>query len=69
MRRAQGCLSAQARRCVEDPSQFICMIEWAALEDHTVTFYDGLLFPEVRRLLTGLFIEPPPMRHYLLIEP
>jgi quinol monooxygenase YgiN len=68
MLQAQGCRSAQVCRCMEDPSQFICTIEWATLEDHTVAFYDSHYFPAVRRLLAGLFVEPPPMRHYELVQ-
>jgi quinol monooxygenase YgiN len=64
IRGAAGCRSIQVRRCVEDPSVFLYEIEWETLEHHTVTFRGGPLFSEYRSHITGLFVEPPYVRHY-----
>src|SRR5262245_31848968 len=69
VRRAEGCRSAQVRRCIEDPERFIFTIEWATLEDHTVRFRGGPLFAEYRGHITGLFREPVVARHYDAVEP
>ena len=69
IRRAEGCRSAQARRCVEQPGRFILTIEWATLEHHTVAFRGGPFFAEYRSHITGLFVEPVVVRHYELMEP
>jgi quinol monooxygenase YgiN len=68
IRRAQGCQSALLRRCVEDPSRFIYEITWNTLEDHTVTFRGGPLFPEYRGHITGFFVEPVVVHHYEIVE-
>lgn len=64
IRRAQGCRGARLRACVEDAQRFIYEIEWATLEDHTVTFRGGPLFPEYRSHINGLFVEPVTVHHY-----
>ena len=68
VRRAQGCLSAQVRRCIEDPQRFIATIDWATLDDHLVTFRAGPLFAEYRSHLTGLYVEPIVARHYETVQ-
>jgi quinol monooxygenase YgiN len=69
VRRAEGCRSAQVQRCVEESGQFVGIIEWATLEDHTVTFRGGPLFPEYRSHINGLFEGPVRVRHYEAAEP
>jgi quinol monooxygenase YgiN len=68
VRRAEGCRVARVHRCVEEPGQFIGIIEWATLEDHTVTFRGGPLFPEYRSHINGLFEGPVRVRHYEATE-
>src|SRR5262245_34790743 len=69
IRRAEGCRSAQARRCVEEPGRYVLTIEWATLEDHTVAFRGGPLFAEYRSHINGLFAAPVVVRHYEVLEP
>ncbi len=64
IRRAEGCLGITLRRCVEDPDQFIYVIDWQTLEHHTVMFRGGPLFPEYRGHIAGLYVEPVAVRHY-----
>ena len=64
---AQGCLSAEARRCLEDSDRFVLVIHWATVEDHVVTFRQGPLFKEYRSHINGLFVEPIVARHYELV--
>jgi len=68
VRRAQGCRSVVVRRCIEDPTQFIFTIEWDTLEDHTVTFRGGPLFPEYRSHIADLYVEPIVATHYQTVE-
>jgi quinol monooxygenase YgiN len=35
---AEGCLSMELRRCVEEPTSFRMIVLWRTLEDHIVTF-------------------------------
>lgn len=68
IRRGEGCRAVRLRRCVEDPTMFLYEIEWESLEHHTVTFRGGPLFAEYRSHINGLFVDPPTVRHYALIE-
>jgi heme-degrading monooxygenase HmoA len=64
IRGAEGNQGITLRRCIEDPNSFIYEIQWATLEDHTVTFRGGPLFAQYRGYITGLFVEPVAVRHY-----
>ncbi len=33
-----GCRSLQLQRCIEQPSRYLLLVEWATVEDHTVGF-------------------------------
>jgi len=68
IRQAEGCRSAQVRRCLEEAERFIFMVEWATLEDHIATFRGGPLFSEYRSHINGLFVEPVRVRHYDTVE-
>jgi heme-degrading monooxygenase HmoA len=64
IRGAEGNQGITLRRCVEDPNVFMYEIQWATLEDHTVTFRGGPLFAQYRSHINGLFVEPVAVRHY-----
>ncbi|HUP06316.1 MAG TPA: antibiotic biosynthesis monooxygenase family protein [Caldimonas sp.] len=65
--RAQGFRSWSVRRGVESPDRYVLMIEWETLEDHTVKFRGGPLFPEWRAIVGPFFAAPPAVEHYTLI--
>ena len=64
IRKAEGCVSVQFAQSVEDPQQFVLMVRWRTLEDHTVTFSNGPLFSQWRQEIAGLFADKPRVRHY-----
>src|SRR5690349_19085044 len=64
IRSGEGCLSAVARRGIEDPDIFVLEVAWETLEHHTVKFRGGPMFPQYRSHINGLFIEPPTVNHY-----
>ena len=68
IRRDEGCRAIRLRRCVEDPTVFLYEIEWESLEHHTVIFRGGPLFAEYRSHINGLFVDPPAVRHYELLD-
>jgi quinol monooxygenase YgiN len=68
IRRAEGCLSAQVGRAVEDDHEFVILIRWRNLEDHLDTFRKGPLFGEYRSHITGLFVDQPRVRHFPISE-
>ncbi|HEU5441165.1 MAG TPA: antibiotic biosynthesis monooxygenase family protein [Ktedonobacterales bacterium] len=68
IRGAQGCRAIALRRCVEEPERFIFTIEWETIEDHTVTFRGGPLFPQYRAQIAGLVEGAIVARHYQTVE-
>jgi hypothetical protein len=39
-------------------------ISWASLEDHTVGFREGPLFPQWRAIVGPFFSQPPAVEHF-----
>ncbi len=68
-RRATGFLRASVRRGVESPERYLLQIEWATLEDHTVGFRQGPLFPEWRAIVGPFFAAPPVVEHFEVVGP
>lgn len=63
-KRAPGCLSIAAHRCIEDPARFLLVAEWESLEAHTEGFRKSPLFAEYRSHINGLFVDSPIVHHY-----
>jgi heme-degrading monooxygenase HmoA len=64
IQRAAGFRGYQVQRCIETPGRFLLMIDWATLEDHTVGFRQGPLFPEWRAIVGPFFAAPPHVEHF-----
>ena len=61
---AQGFISARVQHGLESPERYILQIEWATLEDHTLHFRNGPLFPAWRAIVGPFFAQPPRVEHY-----
>ncbi|MBT9495477.1 MAG: antibiotic biosynthesis monooxygenase [Paucibacter sp.] len=61
---AQGFISARVQHGLESPERYMLQIEWATLEDHTLHFRDGPLFPAWRAIVGPFFAQPPRVEHY-----
>ncbi|MCV2360535.1 antibiotic biosynthesis monooxygenase [Paucibacter sp. TC2R-5] len=61
---AQGFMSASVQHGLESPERYILQIEWASLEDHTVHFRGGPLFPAWRAIVGPFFAQPPRVEHF-----
>jgi heme-degrading monooxygenase HmoA len=66
LRHARGFRSARVLRGVESPQRFVLMIEWDTLEDHTVGFRGGELFPKWRAIVGPFFAQPPQVEHFVI---
>ncbi len=66
--RAQGYQGAKVNRGIENPERYILQIFWATLEDHTVAFRQGPLFPEWRAIVGPYFAAPPVVEHFELVS-
>ena len=65
--RAQGFKGAKVNRGIEKPERYILQIFWETLEDHTMGFRQGPLFPQWRAIVGPFFAQPPVVEHFELV--
>ena len=65
--KAQGFRTARVQHGIESPERYVLMIEWETLEDHTVHFRGGELFPQWRAIVGPFFASPPVVEHFKLL--
>jgi len=67
--KAQGMRGYKVNKGIESPERYVLQIWWDTLEDHTVGFRGGPLFPEWRAIVGPFFAGPPNVEHFdLLME-
>jgi heme-degrading monooxygenase HmoA len=64
---AKGFRGYKVNKGVESPERYILMIYWETLEDHTVGFRQGPLFPQWRAIVGPFFAQPPVVEHFTLV--
>jgi len=64
--KAKGYRSHQVHKGIESPERYLLMIQWETLENHTVDFRQGPLFPEWRAFVGPFFAAPPSVEHFSL---
>jgi len=62
-----GYLSHQLQRCLENSRQYILMVNWETLQDHTVGFRGSEQYQEWRTLLHHFYEPFPAVEHYELV--
>ena len=65
--RALGFRGYKVNKGVESPERYILMIYWDTLENHTVDFRGGPLFPQWRAIVGPFFAVPPTVEHFTLV--
>jgi heme-degrading monooxygenase HmoA len=65
---AKGFRGFKVNKGVEDPERYILMIYWETLENHTVDFRQGPLFPQWRAIVGPFFAVPPVVEHFTLVS-
>jgi heme-degrading monooxygenase HmoA len=65
--RAKGFRGWKVQKGIESPERYLLMIYWDTLEDHTVGFRGGPLFPEWRAIVGPFFAAPPVVEHFELL--
>ena len=65
--KAKGFRGYEVNKGVESPERYILMIYWDTLENHTVDFRQGPLFPQWRALVGPFFTAPPMVEHFTLV--
>ena len=63
---AKGFRDAQVHRGIESPERYLLTIHWDTLENHTVDFREGPLFPAWRAIVGPFFAKPPVVEHFEL---
>ena len=59
-----GYISHQLKRCIENRSQFILLVEWEKLTDHTLGFRGSAEYQEWKGLLHRFYNPFPTVEHY-----
>lgn len=62
-----GCIDVQLQRCVETPNEYILLVRWETIEDHTEGFRGSEAFGKWRALLHHFYEPKPVMRHFELV--
>jgi heme-degrading monooxygenase HmoA len=64
---AKGFRGWKVNKGIESPERYILQIFWDTLEDHTVHFRGGPLFPAWRAIVGPFFAAPPVVEHFTLL--
>ena len=64
---AKGFKGYRVERGIESPERYVLMIHWDTLENHTVDFREGPLFPQWRAIVGPYFAAPPVVEHFDLV--
>ena len=59
-----GFVELDLQRCVERPNRYLLLVRWETLEDHTIGFRQGPLYPRWRELLHHFYDPFPVVEHY-----
>lgn len=59
----------ELQRCVEDSHQYVLLVRWNMLQDHTVGFRQSAQYQEWRALLHHFYDPFPTVLHYTACEP
>ena len=62
-----GCVSHELQRCLENDHQYILLVKWASLEDHTVGFRGSAPYKQWKALLHHFYDPFPTVVHYTLV--
>jgi heme-degrading monooxygenase HmoA len=66
--RAKGFRDYTLNRGVESTERYILQVFWDTLEDHTVAFRQGPLFPEWRAIVSPFAVAPPAVEHFEIVS-
>jgi heme-degrading monooxygenase HmoA len=64
---AKGFRGYKVQHGIESPERYVLMIQWDTLENHTVDFRQGPLFPQWRAIVGPYFAVPPVVEHFELV--
>ena len=59
-----GYKSHKLKRCIEDASKYILLVEWETLEDHTIGFRQSEVYQKWKELLHHYYDPFPIVEHF-----
>lgn len=62
-----GYISHQLQRCLENRAQYLLLVNWQTLEDHTRGFRGSPQYQEWRKLLHHFYDPFPTVEHYEMV--
>jgi heme-degrading monooxygenase HmoA len=62
-----GYVSHELQRCMEKPNQYLLLVKWQRLEDHTIGFRGSPQYQEWKQLLHHFYDPFPVVEHYSLV--
>jgi heme-degrading monooxygenase HmoA len=64
---APGFISLRVGRCIEQPANFLLLVEWETLEAHTQGFRNSEAYQEWRALLHHFYDPFPVVEHFEIV--
>lgn len=64
---AQGYISHQLQKCIEEEHKYLLIVEWATIEDHETCFRKSAAYQEWKKLLHHFYDPFPTVQHYIKI--
>jgi heme-degrading monooxygenase HmoA len=64
----QGYINHQLQRCCETPRQYLLLVNWENLEDHTVGFRGSNEYQQWKELLHHFYEPFPTVEHYRAVS-
>ena len=64
----KGYIFHELRKCMENENQYILLVKWESLEDHTVGFRESEEYEEWKALLHHFYEPFPVVEHYESVE-
>jgi len=59
-----GFLGIEVRPCIENPDQYLLLVRWEGLEDHTIGFRESNRYPRWREALHHFYDPMPAVLHF-----
>jgi heme-degrading monooxygenase HmoA len=59
-----GYLGHELQRCIERPGEYLLLVRWTTLEDHTIGFRQSAAYQDWKRLLHRYYDPFPVVSHY-----
>ncbi len=64
----EGYVSHQLQKCIEKPNQYILLVNWKTLEDHTEGFRESEQYQQWKALLHHFYEPFPEVEHYSVVS-